>query len=136
MMDNKKLRQIFLPLLILFIIINASCFSLANWLDGKKIDHLVLMGANVLLLLLAIISIWMFARALQNSNPNVFVRTVMATTFIKLMVIAFAVIIYFLVAKENKSVYAVIASMALYILYTIIEIKGAFRLNKTSNAEG
>lgn len=78
----------------------------------------------------------MFARALQNSNPNVFVRTVMATTFIKLMVIAFAVIIYFLVAKENKSVYAVIASMALYILYTIIEIKGAFRLNKTSNAEG
>ena len=135
-MNNKQLRKIFLPFLILFIIINSACFSLANWLDAKKIDHLVLMGANVLLLLLAAISVWMFARAIQNPNPNVFVRSVMAATFIKLMVIAFAIIIYFLIAKENKSVYAILVSMGLYILYTIIEIKGAFRINKTTNAEG
>ena len=135
-MDKLKLRKIFLPLLFLFIIINGSCFFLADWLDEKNINHLVLMGANVLLFFLAVLSIWMFARAVENPNPNVFVRTVMAATFIKLMVIAFATIIYFLLAKENKSLYAILVSMVLYILYTIIEIKGAFRINKTGNAKG
>lgn len=134
-MEQKKAGKIFLPLLILFLIINGACFALANWLDEHKIDHLVLMGANSLLFILTIINLWFFAQAMKKTNPNVFVRTVMATTFIKLLIIAIATLIYFLLAKENKSIYAVIAAMILYILYTIIEIKAAFKLNRTTNAQ-
>lgn len=134
-MEQKKAGKIFLPFIILFIIINVACFGLANWLDDHKIDHLVLMGANSLLFILTIINLWFFAQAMKKANPNVFVRTVMGTTFVKLLIIAFATLIYFLLSKENKSVYAIIAAMVLYIFYTITEIKAAFKLNRITNAQ-
>jgi hypothetical protein len=72
----------------------------------------------------------MHKRSAQNANPNVFVRSVMAGTFIKLVVIAGAVTIYLMTAGENKSVYAVVAGIGLYFIYTFIEVKSTSRLNK------
>ncbi|HXL58675.1 MAG TPA: hypothetical protein VN958_20575, partial [Chitinophagaceae bacterium] len=69
-------------------------------------------------------------RSLRNTNPNVFVRSVMAATFIKLIVIAGAVIAYLMAAGENKSIYGVIAGIGLYFVYTFIEVKNTSRLNK------
>ena len=54
-------------------------------------------------------------KALQNKNPNAFVRSVMAATFIKLMVIGLCNRLSF-IAGENKSVYAIVAAM-FYMLF-------------------
>ena len=50
------------------------------------------------------------------------------------MVIAIAVAIYLVASGEDRSVYAVIASMVLYIVYTIIDVRIASQLNRKNGS--
>jgi heme/copper-type cytochrome/quinol oxidase subunit 3 len=129
MPDRKRANGI-TSLFILFIIVNSFCFLFKNWLDAKNIDHLVVVGANCILFALSATVYYMHKIATQNKNPHAFVRSVMAGTFIKLVVVAIAVVIYLKLAEQNKSVYAIVAGMGLYFIYTFIEVKSASRLNK------
>jgi len=129
-MRKKFQQKLMLRLFVLFMIITCLALIFGNWLDSKKIDHLVVIGANSLLFLLASVSLLMQVKALSNPNPNVFARSVMGGTFIKLFVIVIAVFIYLAVAKQNRSLYAVFAGMGLYILYTVGEVRAALELNK------
>lgn len=129
-MEKTKDRNAIVPLFIFFIIVNSFCLLFKNWLTSKGIDPLVLGAGNSILFFLSVIIYFMQKKSLQNPNPNVFVRSVMAGTFIKLVVIAGAVIIYLLSAGENKSNYAVLAAMGLYFVYTFIEVKTVSKLNK------
>lgn len=123
-------RKYFLPILLVFIIVNSFCLLFKNFLLAKGIDSTVLLGANILLFLLSVIALVMHITAVKNKNPNVFVRSVMAASFIKLMVIAIAAVAYLSIAKENRNIYGVIVSMALYVIYTVIEIRNASLINK------
>ena len=129
-MTKKFQQKLVLRLLLIFIFINSAAMVMGHWLDSKHIDHVALMGANSLLFLVGIISIMMHAKALTNKNPNVFVRSIMAATFIKLMVILAAVMIYVVAAGENRSIGAVIAGLGLYIVYTIFEVRAALHMNR------
>ncbi|HRI22031.1 MAG TPA: hypothetical protein PLA68_13810 [Panacibacter sp.] len=124
--DQKALA----PLFIFFMLVNAFCLFFKDWLDSKNIDHFVVGIGNCILFFLSVVIYFMQKKSLQNTNPNVFVRSIMAGTFIKLIVIAGAVVIYLLAAGENKSNYGIIAAVSLYFVYTFIEVKTAARLNK------
>ncbi len=134
-MNKADLLNFFLPVIILFILINAVCFALGNTLNTKGIDHIVLLGANLLLFLLTLITCSIHTRSVFNNNPNAFVRGVMLSSFIKLMVIAASVVIYLIVADEKRSIPAIAIAMFFYILYTILEVKGAMRINREQNAK-
>lgn len=129
-MEKTKDRNAIVPVFIFFIMVNSFCLLFKNWLTSKGIDPLVLGAGNSILFFLSVIIYFMQKKSLHNPNPNVFVRSVMAGTFIKLVVIAGAVIIYLLTAGENKSNYAVLAAMGLYFVYTFIEVKTVSKLNK------
>jgi hypothetical protein len=129
-MARRKSTNAIARMLIFFLLVNSFCLIFKNWLDAKAIDHMVVIIANCILFILSILIFLMHKRSAQNANPNVFVRSVMAGTFIKLMVIAGAVTIYLITAGENKSVYGVVAGIGLYFVYTFIEVKSASRLNK------
>ena len=129
MPDRKRANGI-TSLFILFIIVNSFCFLFKNWLDAKNIDHLVVIGANCILFVLSATVYYMHKKAAQNKNPHAFVRSVMAGTFIKLVVIAIAVVVYLKLTEQNKSVYAIVAGIGLYFIYTFVEVKSAQRLNK------
>lgn len=124
--DQKALA----PLFIFFMLVNTFCLFFRDWLNSKNIDPFVVAAGNCILFFLSVIIYFMQKKSLQNTNANVFVRSVMAGTFIKLVVIAGAVVIYLLAAGENKSKYGIIAAMSLYFVYTFIEVKTAARLNK------
>jgi hypothetical protein len=134
-MDKTALRNFFRPVIVVFILINALCLGFAKWLDDKGINHEVLIWANLLLFIITLIACYIHVRSVTNSNPHAFVRGVTLASFMKLMVIAISVFIYLLAAGENRSVYAVIVSMGLYIIYTIFEVKGAMKLNGDQNAK-
>lgn len=119
-----------MTVLLIFIIINGAAVLLGNWLDAKHIDHVVVIGANTLLFLLAALSLLMHEKALANKNPNVFVRSVMASTFIKLMTIIAALLIYMLAAGNNRSIGAVVTGLGLYVVYTIFDVRAALHLNR------
>ncbi|HRH50929.1 MAG TPA: hypothetical protein PLP23_19420 [Panacibacter sp.] len=129
-MEKTKDRNAIVPVFIFFIMVNSFCLLFKDWLSSEGIDPLVLGGGNSILFFLSVVIYFMQKKSLQNPNPNVFVRSVMAGTFIKLVVIAGAVIIYLLSAGENKSNYAVLAAMGLYFVYTFIEVKTVSKLNK------
>ena len=133
-MNKTELGRFFRPVIIFFIVINALCLTCDDWLDKKGIDHIVLMYANLILFLLTLIACYIHIRAIKNNNPYAFVRGVTLASLMKLLVIVVSVAIYFFTA-ETKSVYAVITAMALYIVYTLFEVKGAMRINRKRNAK-
>ncbi|MGI8950566.1 MAG: hypothetical protein ACR2FN_03165 [Chitinophagaceae bacterium] len=129
-MDKIATRKLFLPLFFVFIFISSLCRLLSNWLVKQNIDPNVVLVANALLFALAMVSTYMHYKAMKNKNPNVFIRSVTASTIIKLLIIAGSVLAYFYFAKENKSSYAIITAMGLYVIYTVIEVNNASKMNK------
>ncbi|MBS1748043.1 MAG: hypothetical protein JST21_17905 [Bacteroidetes bacterium] len=134
-MNKIYLYNFFRPLAIVFIIINGCCFWLGRWLDAKGIDHSVLIVANLILFVLTLLTSRIHVNSLQNENPHVFVRGVTLSSFIKLMVIAISAFAYFIFMRDKISVYAVIVSMFFYIVYTVIEVRNAMRINSQRNAK-
>jgi hypothetical protein len=128
-----KLNYTYLPLLFIFVSVNALCVIFNDKLDALNINHLVVQGANLLLFVLMFISAYLHVKALHNSNPHAFLRSVMSATVLKLFVIAGATFIYLFAAGEQRSVYAVLAAMGLYIIYTAVELRGLFKMNKQNN---
>src|SRR5690349_14211689 len=128
-MDTRKSANPIAPMLVFFLLVNLFCFLFRNWLDARAIDHMVVIIANCILFILSIFIFLMHKRSAQNTNPHAFVRSVMAGTFIKLVVIAIAVTVYLVIARESKSVYGVVVGICLYFVYTFIEVKSASRVN-------
>jgi len=132
---NKTVSRNFLtPVIIFFVLVNSVCFSLSNWINAKGVDANVLIIGNLILFILTLVACFMHVRALKNNNAFAFVRAVTLASFLKLIIIAISVVIYFSVAK-TKSVYAVAIVMAFYIVYTIFEVKGAMKINRERNAK-
>jgi len=129
-MDKGRKGNAIAPMLVFFLLVNSFCLLFKNWLDAKNIDHGVVMSANSILFFLSIAIFFMHKRSAQSANPHVFVRSVMAGTFIKLIVIAGAVTVYLISAAENKSVYGILTGIGLYFVYTFLEVKSASRINK------
>lgn len=127
---NKKPFKYLAPVFVLFIIINSACFTLRQWLAAKNINADVVLIGNLVIFLLTLLTFFMQASSAKKSNPNVFVRSVMGGSFIKIVVIAGAAITYLISAGENRSVYAVVLCMLLYLAYTFIEVKSAYKFQK------
>ncbi len=127
--DTSFPRKI-LPLFLVFVIVNSAVLALQAQLNERKIDALVVFTSNCLLFALAVLTLLMFRRAMNNTNPNVFFRSVMGATMIKLLVLGSAALIYLFMAGHNRSVYAIFVGMFLYIVYTVIEIRIALKLNQ------
>jgi len=132
-MNKKSLRKLYLPAFFIFIAINSLALVFAKKLQQNDIDSNVIIGANFLLFVLALISAYMHTKAAGNSNPNAFVRSVLGATVMKLFIIAGAAFLYLFAAGADKSVKALLSAMVLYIIYTIIEVRIAFALNKKDN---
>jgi K+-transporting ATPase A subunit len=134
-MDKTALRNFFRPVIIVFILINALCICFGKWLDEKKINHAVLIYANLILFIITLIACYIHIRSLTNNNPHAFVRGVTLASFIKLIAIAVSVLIYVVAAGENRSVFAIAVAMGFYIIYSVLEVGGAMKINQKRNAK-
>jgi hypothetical protein len=126
---KKSFATLSRPLTILFVITTALFIVFGKRMEAKNISQTVVISANLLLYIVTMLNLFFQVRALSNPNPNAVIRGVMAGTFLKLLVIAAAACIYLLVAKQTRSVNAVFVGMALYIIYTWLEVKISLRLN-------
>jgi hypothetical protein len=131
MQNNRK--QV-LPLVFLFIFLNAIFLTFRFFLEKKGIDSDVLIAANALLFLSNFITLLLQRKALKNSNPNVFVRSMMAGTIIKLFIIAGAFVAYIVLRDKNINKPAVFISIFLYFIYLAAEVTIVLKMNKQKNA--
>jgi hypothetical protein len=122
------------PLFIVFILLTILFFSIKSILEKYGLDRNVLLIANTLFLILGIITFAIQQKALQNSNPNVFIRSVMSVMMIKMFVCILAVLIYVLSMKDSYSRPSIFAGVFLYFVYLMVEVNVLLKLNNQKNA--
>ena len=126
-------NKIILPLLIVFVLTNLTLYA-ARAIEVKwGIDFYVLFFANDIFFLLSLVAFFMQRKALGNSNPNVFFRSVMGGMLIKMFVTITAVIVYRLIAGNSVSKVSVFLAMFLYLIYLGVEVAVITKLNRQKN---
>jgi hypothetical protein len=131
MQNNKQI----LPLIIIFLGLNAFFLTATSFLEKHGIDKNVLIIANTLLFITNFITFTLQRKALQNKNPNFFVRSMMAGMMIKMFVVLGAFIGYVLISgKATVNKPAIYISIFLYFLYLAVEVAIVMKLNKQKNA--
>jgi hypothetical protein len=123
-----------LPLFISFLILAVLIFAGNIFFAAKGINYLVVMAGNCLFFLVSLFVFRMQYMAMQNSNPNVFIRSVMGGMIIKVFVCVIAIVAYYFISKAAFNKPAVYLSMVIYIVYLVVEVRTIMKLNKTKNA--
>ena len=112
-----------MPLWTVFLLVSGLLVIFWNKLPAKQINPWVVLIGNALLFGIALLNIAYHRASLQKKNPQAVLRSVMGATMVKLFVLAALVIIYLVSAGSARSIYGVIASMGLYIIYSWLETK-------------
>jgi len=134
-MKKFRLDKNYIILLLLFLVINTLCLI---YRDGSihapfYIDINVVVVANALLFILAVIGMYLHIKSAHNPNPRVFVRNIMLMSFLKFFILGIAAVAYVLFAKADRNIPGVIIGMILYVVYAVVEVRGAYKLNKNGN---
>lgn len=129
----KLFAKMLLPIFIIFIFFTVLIFASTTILAKYNIDNNVLLGANLLFLLVGILVFFMQKNALQNKNPNVFVRSVIAGMMIKMFSTVIAVLAYVVTVGQGYNKKAVFISLFMYLIYLGAEVLAISKVNKTKN---
>lgn len=130
---NLRIRVV-MPLLITFFVLAVLILAAKFFDTPGRIDYTVLMGGNCLFFLISLFVFRMQYNAMHNSNPNVFIRTVMGGMLIKVLVCVIAVVAYYFISGSMFNKPAVYLSMIIYIIYLWVEVRTIMKLNKQKNA--
>lgn len=120
-MGKNKLKA-FMPVVILFVIINGFLVVGKNMLQRWGIDQDVVAVGNMMLFVITLISFLLAQRGLNNSNPHVFIRAVYMSVMLKLFACIIAAFVYISVYKSNLNKPALFICMGLYLVYTFLEV--------------
>lgn len=126
--------KVIFPLFISFLVLTAIIFAANIFYADKGIDYAVVMGGNCLFFLISLFVFRMQYLAMYNANPNVFIRSVMGGMLIKVFACVITVVAYYFISAAAFNKPAVYASMVIYIVYLVVEVKTIMKLNKTKNA--
>jgi hypothetical protein len=128
-----KQRRFILPMVMVFIFTNTLLLLFGQRLAAWGVDRYMLMGANCLFFLVSLIAFLLQRSALKNTNPNVFIRSVMGSMFIKMMLVLVVFVVYIMIVRKGINKPAVFAAMFLYLVYLAAEVAGVMKLNKEKN---
>lgn len=125
--------KVLLPLFVTFFVLTA-IIILANMFYAGGIDYTVVMAANCLFFLISLFVFRMQFVAMHNSNPNVFIRSVMGGMIIKVFGCIIAVVGYYFLSGKLFNKPAVYIAMVIYIIFLTVEVRTIMKLNKQKNA--
>ena len=125
--------KVLLPLFITFLVLTVIIIS-AKISYAKGIDYTIVMAANCLFFLISLFVFRMQFVAMHNSNPNVFIRSVMGGMIIKVFGCIIAVVGYYFLSGKLFNKPAVYIAMVIYIIFLTVEVRTIMKLNKQKNA--
>lgn len=131
MKQKNKFFLIFQPILWLFLLIHTvlSIFRIPISKAGFDVDFILV--ANIILFALSALGFYIQNRQLKSPNPNAFVRGMYGSTLLKLMVIMAALFIFIIASDGTVNKKAILLSMAIYVLYTTIEVVLLMKMVRT-----
>ena len=118
-MRNKKP---FMPVVLLFLLLNAFFIAGRTMLDRWNADQNVLIIGNALLFIITLVSFLLAQRGLRNTNTHAFIRAIIGGIMIKLFVFVIAAFIYISMFKKEINKPALFTCMGLYLVYTFFEV--------------
>ncbi len=110
------------PIIIIFVVFVTFIIVGNNLLVKYSVNKNVLLSANVLFLITGVFVFFMQKKALTNSNPNVFIRSVIAGMMIKMFSTVIAVLSYVLIEGSGYNKKAVFLSLLMYLVYLATEV--------------
>ena len=129
----KLFGKMLLPILIIFLLLTVFIFAANNVWVKYNVDKQVLFGANLLFLVVGLLVFFLQKNALQNKNPNVFVRSVIAGMMIKMFSTVLAVLAYVVTVGQGYNKNAVFISLFMYLIYLAAEVMAISKVNRTKN---
>ena len=126
--------KLFLPLFIVYLAITLFSIVTKNRLEAMQVDVAVVRVANTFLLILSIFSLLFQYRGMQDANPNVFIRRVMGSLLLKMLVCVGAILMYHFLSGGQMNNRAILVSLFLYLVYLIVEVWILMNLNRKKNA--
>ncbi|HSU29088.1 MAG TPA: hypothetical protein VLJ68_11950 [Chitinophagaceae bacterium] len=120
-MGNNKIKA-FLPVLVLFLILNAFFLAGNHFFKKWDVDKDVLIIGNLVLFISSFFSYLISLRGLRTSNPHAFVRSVYGSFIIKFFFCIVAALIYIMTMKKDVNKPALFTCMALYLVYSFVEV--------------
>ncbi|MET0393750.1 MAG: hypothetical protein ABW019_11445 [Chitinophagaceae bacterium] len=128
-MRENKFKPL-VPVLLIFIILNAFFIAGKTMLGRWGINHEVLIVGNLLLALVTFVSYSLLQRSLGSANPHSFMRAIYGGFIIKFILIAAAAFIYIMATREKVNKPAIAICMFLYLVYTFLEVSVLTRMLK------
>lgn len=121
MILRSKFRE-FVPIVLLFIILNGLAISLRTRWVSWNIDQDVVIAGNLLLFAITFISFLMAKKGLQNKNPHAFTRSIYGSIMLRMFLCMIAAFIYIAINKKDLNKPALFICMGLYLVYTFLEV--------------
>ncbi len=118
------------PLIVFFVIINSLIIGGRATLRGWGVDQDVLLLGNLFLFIITFISFYLSQRGVNNPNPHAFVRSVYTSIMMKLFLCIILAFVYISINKAGLNKPALFACMALYLVYTFIEVSAVTKMLK------
>lgn len=118
------------PLSLLFLVILIFVSTSNNFLTNNSIDPSILFYANILLFIISMVSFSIQTLGLKNTNPNVFIRSVIGSMMIKMFVVVIAVLIYVNMIGNNFNKRGIFIALLLYLFYLAAEVFTVMKMNK------
>jgi len=119
-----------MPVILVFIVLNGFFISAKNMLQRWNVDQDIAIIGNTLLFIITLSSFLLAQRGLKNPNPHAFVRSVYMSVMLKLFVCIIAAFIYIALNKSKLNKPALFICMALYLVYTFLEVGSLTKLLK------
>ena len=132
---NKENRKAYLPIVLLFIILNGLILTFKTFLDDHGFDREFLIWANLFLFLISIGGFLLQRKGFQSPNPQAFVRGVYASMMFKMFVTMIVVLVYVFLVRSKINKPGLFTAMGLYIVYTVVEVTALTKVaRKKKNA--
>ncbi len=125
-------QQIFIPISIVFVLVTIVSLVFSTQLNAFKINQWVVIGSNTILFVFSLYNVVQHNKAMQQTNPHAMIRGVMGSVILKLFVLGTAAFVYLYNAGENKNMNGLFIGMALYILYTWLDVRIGLIVKPTS----
>jgi len=119
-----------------FVIIGVISIFLKEYVKRNhiNIDVEVLQAANIILYILSLITLNLQVKAMKNTNPNVFMRSVMGSMMIKMFIVVAIVFAYVILSGNHFNKRGIFISLFFYLIYLAVEVYSLMKLNSQKNA--
>ena len=129
-----QLKNNFLyPFIILFGLLTGLLLATNKFLVSKNVDFKILIWANIIFFIIYLLVFLYQKKALQHTNPNVFIRSIMGGMMAKMFITVIAVFAYVILTGDDYNKKAVFISLIIYLLYLSVEVYSLMKLLKKKN---